>query len=65
MFVGLMISLGSSSVVNQMMSGLTITYSRSLRVGDFVRVGEVDGTVTQVGPSSTKIRRRVLRKSPS
>ena len=28
-FLGLMISLGSSSVVNQMMSGLTITYSRS------------------------------------
>ena len=51
-----MISLGSSSVVNQMMSGLTITYSRSLRVGDFVRVGEVDGTVTQVGSLSTKIK---------
>lgn len=28
-FLGLIISLGSSSVVNQMMSGLTITYSRS------------------------------------
>ncbi len=55
-FVGLMVSLGSSSVVNQMMSGLTITYSRSLRVGDFVRIGEVDGTVTHVGPLSTKIK---------
>jgi small-conductance mechanosensitive channel len=51
-----MISLGSSSVVNQMMSGLTITYSRSLRVGDFVRIGDVDGTVTTVGPLSTKIK---------
>jgi small-conductance mechanosensitive channel len=55
-FLGLMISLGSSSVVNQMMSGLTITYSRSLRVGDFVRIGDVDGTVTTVGPLSTKIK---------
>jgi small-conductance mechanosensitive channel len=55
-FLGLMISLGSSSVVNQMMSGLTITYSRSLRAGDFVRVGEVDGTVTNLGPLSTKIK---------
>ena len=55
-FLGLMISLGSSSVVNQMMSGLTITYSRSLRVDDFVRIGEVDGTVTNVGPLSTKIK---------
>jgi len=55
-FVGLMVSLGSSSVVNQMMSGLTITYSRSLHVGDFVRIGEVDGTVTNVGALSTKIK---------
>jgi small-conductance mechanosensitive channel len=55
-FIGLMISLGSSSVVNQMMSGLTITYSRSLRVGDFVRIGDVDGTVMTVGPLSTKIK---------
>jgi small-conductance mechanosensitive channel len=55
-FLGLMISLGSSSVVNQMMSGLTITYSRSLRVSDFVRIGEVEGTVTNVGPLSTKIK---------
>jgi small-conductance mechanosensitive channel len=55
-FLGLMISLGSSSIVNQMMSGLTITYSRSLRVGDFVRIGDVDGTVTTLGPLSTKIK---------
>jgi small-conductance mechanosensitive channel len=55
-FIGLMISLGSSSVVNQMMSGLTITYSRSLRDGDFVRIGEVEGTVANVGALSTKIK---------
>jgi small-conductance mechanosensitive channel len=55
-FLGLMISLGSSSIVNQMMSGLTITYSRSLRVGDFVRIGDVDGTVMMLGPLSAKIK---------
>lgn len=55
-FLGLMISLGSSSVVNQMMSGLTITYSRSLRVNDFVRIGDVEGTVTHVGSLSTKMK---------
>ena len=32
-FVGLMISLGSSGIVNQVMSGLTLTYSRALLVG--------------------------------
>jgi small-conductance mechanosensitive channel len=55
-FVGLMISLGSSSVVNQMMSGLTITYSRSLHVNDFVRIGDVEGTVVAVGALSTKLK---------
>jgi small-conductance mechanosensitive channel len=54
-FVGLMISLGSSGVVNQIMSGLTLTYSRALRVGDFVRIGDVEGTVTHLGNLSTKL----------
>ena len=54
-FVGLMVSLGSSGLVNQVMSGLTLTYSRALRTGDFVAVGDVEGTVTQVGTLSTKI----------
>ncbi|HEU4935949.1 MAG TPA: mechanosensitive ion channel domain-containing protein [Vicinamibacterales bacterium] len=55
-FIGLVISLGSSSVVNQMMSGLTITYSRALRRGDFVRIGETEGIVLSVGPLSSKIK---------
>ena len=54
-FVGLVVSLGSSGIVNQVMSGFTLTYSRALRVGDFVAVGDVEGTVTQVGTLSTKI----------
>jgi small-conductance mechanosensitive channel len=54
-FVGLMVSLGSSGLVNQVMSGFTLTYSRALRRGDFVRVGEVQGTVSYLGTLSTKI----------
>jgi small-conductance mechanosensitive channel len=55
-FVGLMISLGSTGIMNQIMSGLTITYSRALRVGDFVKVGDVEGTVTHLGTLATKIK---------
>jgi small-conductance mechanosensitive channel len=55
-FVGLVLSLGSSGIVNQMMSGLTLTYSRALRVGDFVKIGDVEGTVTHVGALSTKVK---------
>ncbi|MEJ2086628.1 MAG: mechanosensitive ion channel family protein [Acidobacteriota bacterium] len=55
-FMGLVISLGSTGIVNQAMSGLMLMYSRALRPGDFVRIGEVQGTVTTLGMLSTKIR---------
>jgi small-conductance mechanosensitive channel len=55
-FVGLVISLGSSGIINQVMSGFTLTYSRALRTGDFVAVGDVQGVVSQVGTLSTKIK---------
>jgi len=55
-FAGLVISLGSSGVVNQAMSGLVLMYSRALKPGDYVSVGEIEGTVTVLGMLSTKIR---------
>jgi len=54
--LGLMVTFGSSGIVNQIMSGFMITYSRALRLGDFVRIGDVEGTVTQLGVLSTKVR---------
>jgi small-conductance mechanosensitive channel len=55
-FLGLMVTFGSSGLVNQIMSGFMITYSRALRVGDFVRIGEVEGTVVHLGVLSTKVK---------
>jgi small-conductance mechanosensitive channel len=52
---GLMISLGASSVVGQIMAGLSLMYSRSLRVGEFVRIGSTEGTVAAVGLFVTKV----------
>jgi small-conductance mechanosensitive channel len=57
-FVGLVVSLGSSGVVNQAMSGFMLMYSRALRVGDWVQVGEVEGEVLDLGMLSTKVRTR-------
>ncbi|MBX9714759.1 MAG: mechanosensitive ion channel family protein [Pseudomonadaceae bacterium] len=54
--VGLMISLGASSVVGQAASGLILTYTRTLRPGEYVQVGEHEGTVTEVGMFTTRIR---------
>jgi small-conductance mechanosensitive channel len=55
-FLGLMVTIGSSGLVSQIMSGFMITYSRALRLGDFVRVGDVEGNVIHLGILSTKIK---------
>jgi len=55
-FLGLMVTFGSSGLVNQIMSGFMITYSRAVRTGDFVRIGEVDGTVMHLGILSVKVK---------
>lgn len=54
---GLMLTLGSSSLVNQLMSGMTLVYSRSMRKGDLVRIGDVTGIVQDVNALSVKILR--------
>jgi len=55
-FLGLMVTFGSSGLVSQIVSGFTLTYSRALRLGDFVRIGDVEGTVTHLGVLSTKVK---------
>jgi small-conductance mechanosensitive channel len=55
-FVGLVISLGSTGIVNHLMSGLMITYSRAFRPQDFVKIGDIEGVVTHLGTLSTKIK---------
>lgn len=54
-FLGLLITLGSSGMVGHLMSGLVLVYSRALKPGDFVRVNDIEGTVTEVGALSVKI----------
>ncbi len=54
-FLGLMVTLGSTGLVSHIMSGFTITYSRALRTGDFVKIGDLEGTVTHLGILSTKV----------
>jgi small-conductance mechanosensitive channel len=55
-FVGLVISLGSTGVVQHLMSGLMLTFSRAVHAGDFARIGEVEGTVVQISALATKVR---------
>jgi small-conductance mechanosensitive channel len=54
--VGLMLSLGGAGVVGQAFNGLILMYSRTFRAGDYVRIGDVEGTVATVGMFVTRIR---------
>jgi small-conductance mechanosensitive channel len=53
--VGLGLSLGSTGIVAQAMSGLVVIYSRALTRGDCVRIGTTEGVVTEVNLLSTRI----------
>jgi small-conductance mechanosensitive channel len=53
--IGLMVTLGGSSLFGQAASGLILLYSRTLRLGEFVRVGEHEGTVTELGVFTTRL----------
>ncbi|MGL4996093.1 MAG: mechanosensitive ion channel family protein [Deefgea sp.] len=53
--VGLMISLGASSVVGQFASGLILIYAKSLKQGEYVQIGGTEGTVAHIGLFATKI----------
>ena len=55
-FAGLLVTLGSAGIVGQAMSGLVLMYSRSFRTGDYVRIGDIDGTVLELNLLSTRLR---------
>jgi len=53
--LGVMISLGSTTIVGQVFSGFMLLYARVFKVGDFVRIGDVEGTVEAQGLFTTKV----------
>jgi small-conductance mechanosensitive channel len=54
--LGVGIGFGLQNIANNFVSGLLINIELPVRPGDFVRVGEFQGTVQRVGPRSTEIR---------
>ncbi len=54
--IGLMVSLGASSVIAQGAAGLILMYTRTLRPGEYVQVGEHQGTVVELTMFATRIR---------
>lgn len=56
LLLGLMVTFGGSSLFAQGASGLILMYSRTLRVGEYVRIQDHEGTVTELGGFTTRVR---------
>lgn len=53
--LGIVFTLGSAGVVNQLMSGMVVVYSRALRRGDLVEIDGIEARVMEVGSLATKL----------
>lgn len=54
--IGLLFSLGSSSVISNLVAGQSLAFRRAFRVGDLVRIGEHVGSVAQIRLLTTYLR---------
>ncbi|WP_214850141.1 mechanosensitive ion channel family protein [Exiguobacterium sp. s138] len=53
---GLAISFGAKNLVQDIITGAFIIFERQFKVGDFVRVGLIEGVVTELGIRTTKLK---------
>ena len=54
--VGLAVGFGAQSLVKDVITGFFIIFEDQFAVGDYVRVGQVEGTVEMIGLRTTKIK---------
>lgn len=54
-FLGLLISLGSSGAIGNIVAGVVLTYMRPFRVGDYVLINGYKGQITERGITVTKL----------
>ena len=55
-FVGLIVSLGSSTVIGNIIAGLVITYMRPFKLGDRIKLNDTTGNVIEKTPFVTRLR---------
>jgi small-conductance mechanosensitive channel len=56
LFLGVMLSLGSSSAISNLIAGYSMTYRRAFRIGDRVRIGDHTGDVENTRLLVTHLR---------
>lgn len=55
-FLGVLISFGSSSAISNIVAGVILTYTRAFRLGDRVKVGDTVGDVVESNLLVTRVR---------
>jgi len=55
-FLGVLLSLGSSSAIANMVAGLVITYMRPFKIGDRINIGNTSGNVVEKTLLVTRLR---------
>jgi len=55
-FLGVLLSLGSTSAVANVVAGIVITYTRAFRIGDRVKISNTEGDVIERSAFVTRIR---------
>lgn len=55
-FLGILISFGSSSAISNAVAGIVITYMRPFKIGDRIKVGDYSGDVIEKSILMTRIR---------
>jgi small-conductance mechanosensitive channel len=58
LFLGVLVSLGSTGLVANAMNGISLTYVDAFEIGDLVKIGDVVGYVNKMGMLTTRVRTR-------
>ena len=56
LFIGVILSLGSSSAIANVIAGYSLTYRRAFKVGDRVKIGDAFGDVAEIRVQVTHVR---------
>lgn len=54
-FLGLLLSLGSTSAITNVIGGVILIYTRAFRIGDHIRIGEVVGDIIETNFLAVRI----------
>jgi small-conductance mechanosensitive channel len=55
-FVGIILSLGSTSAIGNLVAGIVITYMRPFKIGDLIKINDITGFVVEKSPIVVRIR---------